>query len=229
MNPTVPERIIERAYERDPASAAAEYGAQFRADLEQYISRETVDRCTREEPTDLPPVRGVQYAGAVDPSGGSGQDSMTLAISHRDGERVVIDTVREIKPPFSPAEAVTEFTAVLKEYGCRRVTGDRWGGEFCREPFRTAGIEYELADRPRSDLYRDTLPLLNAGQLELPPVEKLAKQFQGLQRRKGRSGKDVIDHPQHANAHDDLANVTALAAVLMSTRARPGIYGLVTW
>jgi hypothetical protein len=31
MNPTVPQRVIDEAMERDPVSAAAEYGAQFRA------------------------------------------------------------------------------------------------------------------------------------------------------------------------------------------------------
>lgn len=34
MNPKVPAREIKAAYERDPASAAAEYGAEFRADME---------------------------------------------------------------------------------------------------------------------------------------------------------------------------------------------------
>ena len=34
MNPTVPQRVIDEAMERDPASAAAEYGAEFRSDVE---------------------------------------------------------------------------------------------------------------------------------------------------------------------------------------------------
>lgn len=220
MNPTVPERIIQRAYDLDPSSAAAEFGAAFRSDLEQYIARETIDRCTREEPVELPPVRRTKYFAFTDPAGGSGQDAMTLAISHREGERVVIDAIREIAPPFSPAAAVEDFAAVLKEYGIRRVTGDRFGGEFCREPFRKNGIEYDLADRPRSDLYRDTLPLLNAGQLELPPVEKMARQFSNLQRRKGRNGKEVIDHPQSSNSHEDLANSVAGAAVMVAHQRR---------
>jgi hypothetical protein len=39
MNPTVPDRIIEEAYADDPARAAAEYGAQFRTDVEAFVSR----------------------------------------------------------------------------------------------------------------------------------------------------------------------------------------------
>mgnify|MGYP003633144763 FL=1 len=33
MNPTLPKRVVERAYERDDASAKAEYGAEFRSDV----------------------------------------------------------------------------------------------------------------------------------------------------------------------------------------------------
>jgi hypothetical protein len=38
MNSTIPERVIAEAMERDPASAAAEYGAQFRSDIESFVS-----------------------------------------------------------------------------------------------------------------------------------------------------------------------------------------------
>ena len=34
MNPTVPQILIDEANARDPASAQAEYGAQFRSDIE---------------------------------------------------------------------------------------------------------------------------------------------------------------------------------------------------
>jgi hypothetical protein len=43
MNPSVPQSTIDAAYERDPASAEAEYGAQFRSDIEAYINREAVE------------------------------------------------------------------------------------------------------------------------------------------------------------------------------------------
>ena len=45
MNPTVPQRWIDERMERDAASAAAEYGAQFRSDVESFINREAVEAC----------------------------------------------------------------------------------------------------------------------------------------------------------------------------------------
>ncbi len=54
MNPTVRQTDIDAEYEKDPASAAAEYGAQFRTDIESFVSREAVEACI---------VRGVHERG----------------------------------------------------------------------------------------------------------------------------------------------------------------------
>ncbi|MGO9681938.1 MAG: hypothetical protein ACLPTZ_04945 [Beijerinckiaceae bacterium] len=40
FNPTLSERVVERALERDPAVASAEYLAVFRQDVEAFVSRE---------------------------------------------------------------------------------------------------------------------------------------------------------------------------------------------
>lgn len=104
-----------------------------------------------------------------------------LAIEHRghDGRRV-LDCVRERKPPFSPASVVAEFAETVKAYGCFSVTGDRYAGEWPRERFRDQDIEYQLAEHVRSDLYRDLLPLLNSGQVELLDHPRLIGQICAL-------------------------------------------------
>ena len=76
-------------------------------------------------------MRGYHYVAFCDPSGGS-SDSMTLAITHREGDKVVVDAVRERRPPFSPDDVVIEFAATLKSYGVGTVQGDRYGGEWPR-------------------------------------------------------------------------------------------------
>lgn len=60
------------------------------------------------------PVSGVVYFGFVDPSGGSG-DSMTLAIGLRQGDVVIIDAVRERRPPFSAEECGRRVRRVAQE------------------------------------------------------------------------------------------------------------------
>jgi hypothetical protein len=206
MNPTVPESVIEEAYENDPASAAAEYGAEFRTDVETFISREVVDAAVVQGRHELPPMARSHYVGFVDPSGGSA-DSMTLAIAHRDGDRVVLDAVRERRPPFSPDDVTLEFAALLRAYRIREVSGDRYGGEWPAERFRARGITYVPAEKPKSDLYRDLLPILNAHRAELLDLPRLAAQLCGLERRTTRGGRDSVDHPP--GTHDDVANAVA--------------------
>jgi hypothetical protein len=71
MNPSVPQSFIDNALEEDPASASAEYLAEFRSDVEAYISQEVVDTCVVPGRHELPPVAGTRYAAFCDPSGGS--------------------------------------------------------------------------------------------------------------------------------------------------------------
>jgi len=211
MNPTMDPAVIAEAYESDPANAAAEFGAEFRSDVETLLSREVVDRAIVAGRYELPRLSGVNYAAFVDPSGGSA-DSMTLAIAHREGERAILDALREVRPPFSPESTVRDFAALLKMYGLSSVTGDRYAGEWPRERFREHGITYEVSERTKSDIYRDVLPVFNSGNVELLDVPRIAVQLCGLERRTARGGRDTIDHSP--GSHDDVANAVAGALLL---------------
>jgi hypothetical protein len=205
FNPTLPQRVVDRALERDPAAAGAEYLAQFRSDIESFIAREAVDACIIAGRYELPPTsRHVAYC---DPSGGS-SDSMTLALGHRGGDgRAILDAIRERRPPFSPESVVAEFAELLKTYHVHRVTGDHYAGEWPRERFQVHGIRYEVSEKPKSDIYRDLLPTLNSGKVELLDHPRLIAQLCALERRTARSGKDSIDHPP--GGRDDIANAVA--------------------
>jgi hypothetical protein len=205
MNPAVPQAVIDRAMVEDEAKASAEYGAQFRRDLEALFDRQAIEACVRDGQRELAPVRGVSYRAFVDPSGGSA-DSMTLAIAHTEKGIHVLDAVREVRPPFSPDATVKEFAALLKTYWLSTVTGDRYAGEWPREQFRKCGIHYQVSSRTRSDLYLELLPLINSGRVELLDHLRLVSQLATLERRTGR-GKDAIDHAP--GAHDDIANAVA--------------------
>jgi hypothetical protein len=217
MNPSLPEADIRREFDRDPAAAAAEYGAQFRRDIEAYIPQDAIERCVIENGLELPPApKTFKYVAAVDPSGGS-QDSMTLCIAHseeRDGvARAVIDLIREVRPPFSPEEVVAEFAATLANYEVASVVGDRFGGEFCREPLCKLGIGYELSEKSKSETYVAFLPVLTSRAVEILDHPRLLTQLASLERRTSRgTGRDIVDHPP--NGHDDVANVVAAAALL---------------
>ena len=167
------------------------------------MSREAILPCVSLDVRERAPMSSVRYHAFVDPSGGSA-DSMTLAIGHREKDVIVIDAVRERRPPFSPEDVVAEFSALLKSYRITRITGDRYAGEWPRERFREHGISYEPAQKPKGDLYRDMLPIINSRKLDLLDDARLLTQMLGLERRTARGGRDSIDHAP--GAHDDLAN-----------------------
>jgi len=216
MNPTVSQEFIDAEYERDPASANAEYGAEFRSDVAEFVSMEVLEACTADGVFELPPVSGASYIAFVDPSGGS-SDSMTLAIAHRDKFGIgILDCIRECRPPFSPESVVDEFCTVLASYHIHKICGDRYAGEWAREPFRKRNVTYELSEKPKSDIYRDMLPLLNSRKIQLLDDRRLISQLHGLERRTARGGRDSIDHGP--GAHDDIANAVAGALVLASGR-----------
>jgi hypothetical protein len=212
MNPSVPQAFIDEQYEDDPASAEAEYGGQFRSDVEAFVSREAVEACVMQGRFENPPMDGISYTAFADPSGGS-SDSMTLAIVHREGEKVIVDAIREDKPPFSPESVVAEHAKLLKSYRVSKVYGDYYGGLWPRERYaQHNNITYMPSGKPKSDLYRDLLPLVNGARIELLDHPKSINQLCALERKTARSGKDSIDHPP-GNHRDDVINAIAGAAV----------------
>jgi hypothetical protein len=211
MNTTVPQRVIDEAVEQDPERAQSEYFAEFRSDVATFIEPQTIASAIEHGVTVRAPLGEVAYSAFADPSGGS-SDSFTLAITHAEGERIVLDYIGERKAPFSPASAVEEFAAVLKMYRLSTVRGDRYAGEWPAEAFRGHGVTYQASDLNRSEIYLATLPLLNSGRVSLLDNQRMAAQFLGLERRTSRGGRDMVDHAP--GAHDDVANSVAGALVL---------------
>lgn len=203
----------EAAYADDPVSAAAEWGAQFRTDSEAFVSIEIVQEVTPRGVREIPWVEGNRYVAFVDMSGG-GSDSHVLAIAHREkgtgglGGIGVLDLVREMKG--SPGPVVIEFVKLCMSYGIREVVGDNYGKAWVQDRFAGLGITYKTSDNNKSQIYGELLPILNSRRCRLLDVPKLEAQLTSLERKTIRgTGRDVIDHPQIKNAHDDVANAVA--------------------
>ena len=75
-----------------------------------------------------------------------------------------------------------------------------------------------MAAKDRSALYLTLLATLNSGRLELPDDRVLVRELLGLERRRGSSGRDRVDHPP--GAHDDVANAVAGLSDELFGRAR---------
>jgi hypothetical protein len=225
MNPTVAREgaFIAGQYARDPAWARGEFGAEWRDDIESFVSLDAVRSCVQAGVRERPFQQRYLYHGFVDVAGGSGADSYTFCIAHKEGDRVAIDAVREVKPPFSPNDVTQELAALAKAYRLRTVKGDRFAGDWVVEAWRQHGIWFRHSEKSKSQLYQDLLPLVNAGQLLLLDDDRAINQIAGLERRvKFGSRSETIDHPERG--HDDVANVIAGAAVhAFGSRSAPSL------
>jgi hypothetical protein len=206
MNPLIEADLIQRELERDPDSAKSEWLATFRDDLEAAFSLDSLRACVIPGRSELPSSSAIAYSGFVDPSGGR-HDAFTVAIGHREKDGVVVDVVKAWYPPFDPSVVVREASDILKGYGVASIVGDNYGGEWPVESFKNCGIAYERAEKHKSELYLSLIPTVNAKLVELLDDHKLIEELRRLERRRGRTGKDSIDHPPRLS--DDLANSVA--------------------
>jgi hypothetical protein len=171
----------------------------------------------------LPPRNDIAYGGFVDVSGGA-SDAFAWAIGHLEGETVIVDMVREVRSQFSPAEVTREAAEDFHRYNISSVVGDYYGAEFTAERFREHGITYTRAEKPKSTIYLELLPLLMSGRVELLDHTRTTQQLISLERRRYRGGKDTIDHPPSGS--DDCANAVAGMAVNLTAIEPPAFWRL---
>jgi len=209
LNPSLPQSEIDRELEKDPVRNRAEYLSEWRIDTEGFIPRDIVEACVGNY-YELPPQPHFSYRCFVDAASGVPEgDSYAIAIGHKLGDRVVVDALREVRPPFSAFEVIDSVLLPLcKAYRISKVFGDNYAGELAKEPVRRVGIGYELAAKHKSQLYADPfLGMLIARKIDLPHNERAINQICSLERSVQRSGRDQITHPTHG--HDDVANAIA--------------------
>lgn len=211
MNPTLPADYLQRMQQDDPEAYRSEVLGEFRAGVSTFLDPDAIAACVASGVQERAPVAGVSYVGFADPSGGR-RDAFTLALAHKEDDRAVLDVCRAWPAPFNPSGVIAEACELLKDYGLKAVEGDRYSGEFAAEHFRSRGVEYRVSDRDRSAIYLELLPIIMSSRALLLDQAELLRELRGLERRRGQSGRDRVDHMP--GAHDDRANAAAGALVL---------------
>ncbi len=222
MNPTLPLDYIERMKQDDPEAYRSEVLGEFRTGIATFLDPDQVAACVVTGRRELPPVVGIRYSAHIDPAGG-GADAFACAVGHRDGNRIVIDCLRAWHSK-NPEGTVEECADLLRRYGVSSVTGDRYSAEWVREAFRKRGIGYEWSELDRSALFLELLPVINSQAIELLDDDHLLRELRGLERRRGSSGRDRVDHRQ--GQHDDRAVCVAGVASLAEAVRERGDLGI---
>jgi len=212
MNPTLSPGYLQRMAQDDPEAYRSEVLGEFRKGLSTLLDPDALDAVVASGVRERAPIPGGRYTGFADVASGSGADSFTVGIARLDGDRAVLDCLRAWSPPFDPSGVIAEAAALLKRYGLFEVVGDNYAPGFVREGFSSNGITYQPSERNRSEIYLELLPSVNAGSVVLLDDTEMLRELRGLERRRGPSGRDRVDH--RGGAHDDRANAAAGALTL---------------
>jgi hypothetical protein len=203
------------------AKAGAEFLNRWREDLSDFIPLDLIESCTDFGIRERPPLPGLNYTGFVDAAGGTGSDSFTIAIAHREYDQVgtvKVDLLRERKPRFVPAAVVGEFAGLLRLYGVRQVQGDRFAGAFHSDEWARNGITFMPCDKSTAENYLHVLPILLSGRARLLDNTTLRTQLAGLERKVQAGSRETVTHAQVASAHDDVATSACGALVAAGDR-----------
>lgn len=228
LNPTINSAVIERARAEDPTAARAEWDAQFREDIAQWLADELLDAAleARTGGRRLPAV------AFVDMSGGR-HDASCLGIAHaeevgspgtRAPPRLVLDVLDHVRAPHEPSAVTERFCRTLKDHKISQVTGDRYAGSWVSNAFEKHGLRYEASELDKSSIYLEVLPAFAERRVTLLDDKRLITELRMLERKPRTGGKsDVVDHAP--NMHDDAANACAGSLWLASRRPQRSYFG----
>ena len=157
--------MIERARASDPEAARAEWDGEFRIDM-RLLDDATIEAAIDYgRPLELPPQPDLLSRFAT-PAVAS--DNYTLAVGHKEGDRIIIDVIRGIAPPFDPQEATEQYAKLAKEYRCLSVTGDNFAQEWVAAAWSKCGVRYVKSELPKTQIYLECLPLFTRGLVRFP-------------------------------------------------------------
>jgi hypothetical protein len=215
MNPLLRQSVVDAALASDPYRGAAEFNNRWREDLTDCFPLDAIEQCTDYNVFERPPQPHTSYKAYFDSATGTGSDAFTLAIGHRLLDAVgtvMVDVVRERKPRFVPSDVIKEYSLLLKLYGIHEIHGDAFAGGYQDEWLRN-GIRFIAAEFSTSENYLRSLPMVLSQRARFVNSATLRSQLAGLERSVA-GGHEKVDHPRHANAHDDVsASVCGLLVV----------------
>ncbi len=216
MNPKLPQHIVDRALAENAPKARAEFLNIWREDLSDFVPLDAIEACTDFNCYERARVPGVNYRAFADAAGGTGTDSFAFAIGHYEPRGLekcyVLDVVREYKPRFVPAQVIAELAVLCKVFGITQVYGDKYAIGFHESEWRKYGVRFQAYEQTTSENFLGLLPLLLAKRVQLINNMTARNQIASLERRIGVSDREMVGHPQHASAHDDVA--AAIAGVI---------------
>ena len=210
---------LEAEKTRDLSEFNSEYGAQYRLDLEDYLTLEQIQAVTVDRDA-IEWTDGMKAFAFLDGAGGEGQDSQALAIAIAlPGGRAALAKVLEWRPPFDHASTIPVIAATCRDYRVHRVTGDNFGGGMAKSALAPHRLSYEMTPLTSTKIYQAFAAAVTGKRVELLGAGRTAQRgLQQLVQLERRLGGEKIVHPNFG--HDDVAVVIAGACLLALDAAK---------
>ena len=170
-----------------------------------YASRTAVNKCVVPSREKLEPSALIRYS-AFFAVPGSTSDRPSFAIAHlaSDGT-AILDYIEEFSANQSLTQVIESISKTLNRYAIARIEGDHFAGDWPKEYFSKVGIIYEPTKFTLPEIYRDFMPILAAGEVELLDNPRLLMQLNTLERSVTKVGRDSVN----ATGNDNLARSVA--------------------
>lgn len=177
-----------------------------------YAGRGTINNCIASGRTVIEFNNSVRYS-AFFAVPGSTSDRPALAIAHLSQDNTaILDLLEEFPSNTNLDEVIIQVAATLKKYELVKVEGDHFAGVWPKEYFSKYGVIYEPIKLTQSEVYRDFMPLLSSGEVELLDNPKLIMQFNALERSVTKVGRDSVG----TSLSDNLARAVSSLIVTAS-------------
>ena len=198
LNPSLPQRVGDRALEKDRSRATAEYLAEFRTDIAGFVALEVVESCVGDH-REILPAAGVTYRAFVDPSGGSDHDARYCAQEHKaTGEKAAADVCARCCPTRCPCHSSPEQATSNAEHrkASKKTSATRGHNVLIHETIAVANIEDLVGGRPRLT----------------GPVNRLGGGHEGHQQALAAGQQHVTAGSQGVNQMEPMTNLSEVSS-----------------
>lgn len=214
VNPLIPKAFLEKEKARDIDNYLREYEAIFAERMESFFSFDMLNECFILT-GDQKYFSTFTYNLGIDASGLAGRDLFGLGISHRQGQKIIIDYAKSFNTKNLDI-IMNEIQDLKKNYNLRIAVIDKFAKGFVKAFLQKLGLVVVI--RPSlADIYVNAKSLAISGNLSLPINPELRKGLLNTQAFYSKSNSLTIGHPRDSTGHSDLADAV-ITSVFQSSR-----------
>ena len=208
LNPLIPVKFLEKEKARDIDNYLREFKGIFSEKLEAFFSWELMQK-PFVLAGDLPYNSEYIYYLALDQSGLSGRDRFALAISHKEGDSVIVDIVRSWQTKDLDI-ILDEIKTLAGTFCISEAIIDRYSKGYVEASFKKISLEVKI--RPSlADVYVNLKSKMIQDKLKLPDRPDLRAGLRNTIAIYNKSNQLTIIHERGPEGHSDSLDACASA------------------